>query len=410
MTRSHKKTIYEVLGRHSVHPFPARMAPGIALDFVSEFGKPIRVLDPMMGSGTVIALAREFGHRATGIDIDPLAVLISRVWVISVDCQVIQRRASRVLSLASRTFERLGVKGAYPHNADHETRRFVRYWFDQRARRQLAALATAIRGTRDGATRDVLWCAFSRLIITKQAGASLARDLAHSRPHKSYKIAPLEPFDGFLNAVGRVLENCICSSRKDRGPAPIIRKGDARRLSVQSSSVDLVLTSPPYINAIDYMRCSKFSLVWMGYSIEELRNVRGTSIGSEVGEYSPGALSAKILKTMRLEGRLSPRHRAILTRFVEDMFAALLEVARVLVPGGKAIYVLGDNTVRGAYIPNSRIITALATVAGLRLEKRHTRVLPPNRRYLPPPSREKDAGLDTRLSREVVLSFRKPNV
>jgi len=43
----------------------------------------------------------------------------------------------------------------------------------------------------------------------------------------------------------------------------------------------VVLTSPPYLNAIDYMRCSKFSLVWMGHTIRELRNIRADSVGTE---------------------------------------------------------------------------------------------------------------------------------
>ena len=59
MVKLHKKTIYEALGRDSVHPFPARMAPGIALEVISEARKSLRVLDPMVGSGTVIALAPE---------------------------------------------------------------------------------------------------------------------------------------------------------------------------------------------------------------------------------------------------------------------------------------------------------------------------------------------------------------
>jgi hypothetical protein len=146
----------------------------------------------------------------------------------------------------------------------------------------------------------------------------------------------------------------------------------------------------------------------MGYSIEHLRRLRGSSVGSEAGEYRPGKLARQILKEVRLAGRLSPRHTAMLSRFIEDMFAAILEVERVLVPGGRAVYVLGDNNLRGTYVPNSRIVAAIAAVAGLELESRHTRVLPPNRRYLPPPSRVRVARLDTRLSREVVLSFTKP--
>ena len=87
MRKFKKKTIYEALGREPVHPFPARMAPDIALEVVAEAKKPLRVLDPMMGSGTVLALARSHGHHALGLDIDPLAVLISKVWTTAIDAE-----------------------------------------------------------------------------------------------------------------------------------------------------------------------------------------------------------------------------------------------------------------------------------------------------------------------------------
>ncbi len=365
----------------------------------------------MMGSGTVLALARAAGHRAIGVDVDPLAVLMSKVWTTAISRREIRSKASIVLAKARKTFKEIAIKDAYPTNSDRETRKFVRYWFDNYARRQISALAASIRGVRDSTTRDVLWCAFSRLIITKQAGVSLARDLAHSRPHKSFDRAPIKPFSNFLNAVELVIANCVSRSCLSRGPAPIVQLGDARKLSLNDGSVDLVLTSPPYLNAIDYMRCSKFSLIWMGCTAKELRNLRSNSVGSEVGEYEPAFTSMQIMKRLGIERRLSRRDRAVLYRFIEDMRATLMEVSRVLVPGGKAIFVLGDNTVRGTYIRNSKIIRAIASEAGLRLRQTHKRTLPPNRRYLPPPSRSNvQAALDARLRREIILSFVKPNI
>ena len=49
MLKFHKKTILETLGRKPIHPFPARMAPGIALEALGESNTPLRVLDPMAG-------------------------------------------------------------------------------------------------------------------------------------------------------------------------------------------------------------------------------------------------------------------------------------------------------------------------------------------------------------------------
>ena len=137
------------------------MAPGIALDVVADAKKPLRVLDPMMGSGTVLAVARSKGHRAIGVDIDPLAVLISRVWTTAIDQDEVRDKAAEVFVRARGIFASLPTQDAYPQGADEETRQFVRYWFDDYARRQLASLATAIFRVRDALIRDVLWCCFS---------------------------------------------------------------------------------------------------------------------------------------------------------------------------------------------------------------------------------------------------------
>jgi len=413
MSNAYKKTIQQALGRDPVHPFPARMAPGIALDILANEQDRIRVLDPMMGSGTVLAMARASGHSAIGIDIDPLAVLLARVWTTSVDKSEVRRVAACVLERAKDAFPERTVGDAYPRNADLETRRFVRYWFDDYARRQLSSLAEAICDTKSEPVRDALWCAFSRLIITKQAGASLAMDLSHSRPHRAFESAPIKPFNKFIAAVELVLKNCIAKDQPDRGPATRTILGDARELPIKTGSVDLVLTSPPYLNAIDYMRCSKFSLVWMGYTVSELGSIRTESVGTECGdqEARDDQDIREIISELRLTPKLSTRHEAVLAHYIDDMMQAVGEAARVLSPGGKAVYVVGENTVRGTFIPNAKIVAAVAERSGLNTDRRRARTLPANRRYLPPPpARHLTAdSLDTRMRREVILSFSKPN-
>lgn len=410
MSKTYKKTIYETLGRDPVHPFPARMAPGIALDIIAAEPNSIRILDPMMGSGTVLAVARARGHSAIGIDIDPLAVLLARVWTTPVDVNKVECKAVEVLERARSDFSSRRACEAYPRYADSDTRKFIRYWFDEYARRQLASLAEAIHRVRDDRVRDTLWCAFSRLIITKQSGASLAMDLSHSRPHKVFDRAPIKPFRKFITAVHHVLKNCICNDQRDRGPATKVSLGDARKLPIASGTIDLILTSPPYLNAIDYMRCSKFSLVWMGYTVEELGGIRTESVGTESGDQDAYENEdiRDIITDLKLSPKLSVRNESILAHYIEDMHSAVNEAARVLSPGGKAVYVVGENTVRGTFIPNARIVSAVAELSGLKVEHRRARALPANRRYLPPPTvRNSPEALDGRMRREVILSFSK---
>lgn len=410
MLSFHKKTVYEALGREPVHPFPARMAPGIALQVMSESDSAVRVLDPMMGSGTVLAMARSKGHKGIGFDIDPLAVLISRVWTTALDIQEAREQSQEVLCRARTAFKSLSHGDAYPEKCDEETRQFVSYWFDGYARRQLSALSTAIEAVKCESTRDVLWCAFSRLIISKQSGASLAMDLSHSRPHRTFERAPEKPFRKFVSAVERVLTNSVDKRSPNRGPAPSLRIGDARDLPLNDGSVDLVLTSPPYLNAIDYIRCSKFSLVWMGYSIADLRSLRTNSVGSEASNESTldDVEIAEIVKMLKLTPRLDSRHEGILARYVGDMRSAVSEVGRVLARGGKAVYVIGENSLRGTYIRTSTIVTKLAELVGLELAERLTRTLPSNRRYMPPPASGYCGGnIEARMRRELVLTFVK---
>lgn len=408
MLKSSSKSISEILGRSTVHPFPARMAPGIALQALGESKQTLTVLDPMAGSGTVLAVASEHGHQAIGLDLDPLAALMAKVWTRPINPEKVLAKATEVLNCARFVFKHMRLRKAYPANSDSETQKFIRYWYDNYSRRQLTALANSIQCIRDRAVRDVLWCAFSKLIITKQAGASLAMDLSHSRPHKVFSKAPVKPFHAYLAAVKTVVANCPIINNRQNKPIVKMNVGDARKLNIADNSIDIVLTSPPYLNAIDYIRCSKFSLVWMGFSIRALRKIRSTSVGTESSLKK--ALNSEsvqnIITKLQLMPSLSNRNYAILARYIWDMEKALKETSRVLKNGGKAVYVVGDSTIRGTFIQNSSVIAILAEEQGFELIRRVSRALPDNRRYMPPP-KGKGTHMNMRMRHEVVLEFKK---
>ena len=113
-------------------------------------------------------------------------------------------------------------------------------------------------------------------------------------------------------------------------------------------------------------------------------------------------------RELGLKPALSNKHHSILARYVWDMGQALAEVSRVLRIGGRAVYVVGDFTVRGTFIRNSHIVSAVAAECGLTLRSQQSRALPANRRYLPPPKHDgSTAAMNARMRREVVLVFDK---
>ncbi len=394
-----------------IHPFPARMAARIPwTELRSASRRPLRVLDPMAGSGTTLVVARTLGHESIGFDTDPLAVLLARVWCGDISEASALRAAERVLEVARNHARGLPLRDAYPPNTHEESRKFVRYWFDETNRRQLAALAGAISNVQNGQARGVLWCAFSRMIITKQASASLALDVAHSRPHRVTDKNPIRPFDHFLRAVGLVLGAMPFKVPDAHGPRATVRLADARDLPLEGSSVDVVVSSPPYLNAIDYLRGHKFSLVWMGHEVDDLRRVRARNIGTEVsaGTEIENPVIARALDRMGDLDGLPERQKRWLGRYVTDMDKAIGELHRVLVRGGRAVLVIGDCTMRGVYVRNSGAMAYLVERHGFEVARRRRRTLPPNRRYLPPPtSRGSGRMLRNRLRTEVLLEFVK---
>lgn len=393
-----------------IHPFPARMPPELVWDELPSGSSRLRVLDPMAGSGTTLVTAKLCGHDAIGFDRDPLAVLIARSWLTDVTQSVVEAKGKDVLTKARIRARGMKLANAYPRNADDETKAFVRYWFDPTNRKQLTALADSISRLHDPSLRDLMWCAFSRLIITKKVGVSRAMDVSHSRPHRSYDKAPVNAFDRFERAVKYIVQAAPFPKIKAGCPSASVDFADARNLPIADSSVDMVITSPPYLNAIDYIRGHKLSLIWMGHSIEKLRIVRATNVGTEsiakpkIGDEA----TAHIMGLMCPVDGLSNRNAGMLRQYVWDMRGILSETKRVLRSGGKAVFVVGNCNIRETFVQNSKCVEGLATELGMVIKKVRSRPLPENRRYLPPPeSLTAGKALNKRMREEVIITIQK---
>ena len=316
----------------SVHPFPARMAPELVLHSLKLLPPGSTVLDPMAGSGTVLRQALAMGHHAIGFDMDPLAVLMSRVWTTPVQDGVIESEFSLLMKIARSIDLR---RHKLPWQQDAETQKFISYWFGETQRKDLTRLAVALLHRREAthlsaqqlAAINVLSVAFSRIIVTKEQSASLARDTSHSRPHRVTTNSDYDVFEGFERSVSQTRKRLVDA------PAPSLAKverGDARKLCLVEDSIDAVVTSPPYLNAIDYLRGHRMSLVWLGHSIPELRDIRSSAIGAERSpDQSSNIEINRVEHSMCDFGSLESRFRGMIQRYAQDLCKMTAQVARV---------------------------------------------------------------------------------
>lgn len=397
----------KTFNNRNIHPFPARMAPEIAINVIKRLQPGAVILDPMVGSGTVLHHAAFNGFTTFGFDLDPLAILMAKVRTSHINLKRLDKLFdSFCLDLIKIKLTDVVLPWI---DEDQETLEFIKYWFAQKQRndlRKIAFLLSQYQKKSNLVEIDVLKIAFSRIIITKKVGASLAWDISHSRPHKvkeTNNFATIQEFKNSFYIIRKVLEQNFILKSKTK-----IQLGDARQIKLPDNSIDQVITSPPYLNAIDYMRGHKFSLVWLGYSIDKLRHIRSISVGVEkkIAHEQSCSNVERIYKLVLPTSNLKQKQEGMIKRYIHDSINLMKEISRVLKKGKQATLVLGNSNLNNQNIENSEIFKHAASLSGLKATEEILREIPITKRYLPLPNKGENA-LSKRMKHEVVLTFTK---
>ena len=408
---------------HRIHAFPAKFPPQLPAKFISRLTSPGDVvLDPMMGSGTTLLEASSQGRTAIGFDLDPLAVKQCRVKTTPIrDLDLLTRLSENIAAVARDGLPDTDTDEYLSNLFDDPTRKFVDYWFSPQSQREIAALSQSIELVADqiadasdrSAIREFFQVALSAIIVTKSGGITRARDLAHGRAH----IAPDKaPKDGVRQFELRCRQNISALGKlPDAGLGHVFASvADARDLKgvVEDESVNLVVTSPPYANAIDYMRAHKFSLVWFGWPIGKLSQRRSEYIGTERTKDWQAHTSCPpaVQRILDSVNDVEPKRSKVLARYFDDMTSVLSEINRVLMPSSYAVLVVGPSTIRGLSIDTAELLTAIATSLNppLSLTGVARRTIDRDRRLLPATGRANlNSTIERRIHHESIICLQK---
>ena len=373
----------------------------------------------MCGSGITLLEGWIAGRSMVGVDLDPLARRQSVARTTALDPQAVRDAGHATVRRAADLYAGIGDPAdplaAVRDGMDDATREFLDYWFFPETQQELAALILAIRGEPEPGLRNLLEVVFSSTIVTKSGGVSRARDLAHTRPHRVADKTPRRPIRVFANLANRAADAYAAVNADAVGESRIVA-GDARDLSLPADSVDLIVTSPPYANALDYMRAHKFSLAWLGDPIPSLSDLRAQYIGSEsVGNRTersaPAELPAPVQAVVDdLAEKDAPKSR-VLRRYFFDMHAAIGEMTRVLRPSAAAVIVVGPSVMRGMLIPTHQCLADISAAVGLDVVGVAPRNLDRDRRMMPArrgSQSETASGIELRQYTEYVIGAAKP--
>jgi tRNA G10 N-methylase Trm11 len=343
-TFTHQKALSEVGGAiasssgkaymtHWIYPYKGKFHPQMVRGLLNVMGvrEGEKVLDPMTGSGTVNVEASLMGIDSIGIDVSPVGILASRVKRALLDKFTAEEFSNAIPDIPPST----GVRKGLERFAD----------------------APEPASVRDSRADDIVSDALRLLEFETMSICQL----------------PGRDFDTIWRKMaGHYRKTALTSSTAVKklgihlGKAEV-RLGDARKTELPSSSVDGIVTSPPYAIALDYVARNTIQLERLGYGIDEMYT-----------------------RTMGLRGKAKERAEL----YYLDLDAATREMYRVLRPGRFCVVVIGDTRFDGKLLPTIKREIDFGEAAGFRLVENMRKI---------------SAGQWGLFRTESMLLFQKPN-
>jgi site-specific DNA-methyltransferase (cytosine-N4-specific) len=328
---------------HTFHPYPARFIPQIPLTFIKLFTREGEtVLDPMCGCGTTLVEAFLNNRNAIGNDLNPLAALITKVKITLIDESEF-KYFNRKLELMKRYLD-LDYKDVEEKINNLPNRKLSRI-FNRVVISKLESIHETLLEIKEEGHNDLF--DFGRVALSATIWSLVENGNG------------IEVDDLFLKKV-KYMQNEMIKMSKIIKNIPKVRVicGDARKLEVETNSIDLIVTSPPYVNALDYYRLHMYNMLWLGMDFDLFR------------KHEIGGHSHFIMNRFRL-----------LSEYLGDMLRSMIEMNRVLKKDKLCVIVVGNSSLEYELIESYKFFAEMGEKIGFKPIKTLFRNIDKSKKY-----------------------------
>ena len=346
--KTRKETSYIT---HGYYTYPAKFIPQVAAKIIQDYSDVGDiVVDPFLGSGTTVVEALVNKRIGVGVDVNEIAVLLSKVKTTPIDSHLLSNEYDKLLfNLENDTPVSNDVlrKIVLPERVD--------YWFKPHIKENLLIMLGHILSIGNEDIQEFFLIAFAQIL--KSCSIWLQKSVKPTRDKNKKDCDPLKKFKQQTKAMLKkhveftqiMLENEIDVIDKYR----IIENSDARKLPCENGEVSLVVTSPPYVTSYEYADLHQLASLWLGY-LEELSSFRKKFIGSAYTERSTRDLQSMLAEKISDDLGNNKKGKGV-RNYYADMLESFLEMKRVLKKGGKAAVVIGNTKMQGVEILNAEV-------------------------------------------------------
>lgn len=354
---------------HGIHKYPAKFFPELPRWIIKRYSqKGNMLLDPFMGSGTTNLEASILGRHSIGVDVDPFSRFLS-----SAKTTVLPGKA--LASAWQSLRKRVTSYSEPPHFNGVPEFPYRDNWFKPYILKELAHIKLEIKKL--DSSPDIknffLVCFSSIIRQVSEADNNCTRTVIRKKLNK--QVLPNMAINLFIKRTEVQVEKMyLLSVLNPPGRVLIPDNADARNMQqVKDESIDLALTSPPYANAVDYPRTHQLEIYWLGFASGSLQPLKKHHVGTEVVQATDYSIlhktgCRKADATIAKIYEIDPRRAYIVTKYLNDMYANLREVYRVLKPGSVYALVVGNNLIRKVEFETWRYLCSEAPKIGYTVE------------------------------------------
>jgi len=341
------------------------------------------VLDPFAGVGTTLVAAIAAGHDAVGFEINPYAALACTVKVNSARLNVALLES---YCTQYSVFSRNGSQASSGTRPSEFQTRIP--FFSESVERQVFGFQSFLASIKDKSVANIFRLAFGAVMVSF-SNYSYEPSLC-SRPGAGKPLIRDADVHGSILKRLHVMAHDIRWLQDDLYGKPPAGTGKLHEMSFMDSrsvlppgSVDLVVTSPPYMNNYHYVRSTRPQMFWLGLvqTRSALRNLEHNNVGkywqtvrdaAQVElEFSHPELES-LLQDMRAtrtsEGAYGgPGWANYVATYMNDSFRFLTVLKPSLSRGGTAVIVIGNSIIQGHEIKLEQTLADMAMRLGYEL-------------------------------------------